>query len=79
MNAVNGVFVSAGGVKTLDEIYARFIGTTTDFREMVYRSKRLMMDTLFAGEMHSLGQHLGRLAEQDRYARDLPRKELRPR
>ena len=44
---------------------------------MVYRSKRLTMDTLFAGEMHSLGQHLGRLAEQDRYARDLPRKELR--
>ena len=35
------------------------------------------MDTLFAGEMHSLGQHLGRLAEQDRYGRDLPRKELR--
>ncbi|HEX7520228.1 MAG TPA: malto-oligosyltrehalose synthase, partial [Candidatus Deferrimicrobium sp.] len=77
MNALNGVFVSAGGVKTLDEIYARFTGTAPDFRETVYRSKRLMMDTLFAGEMHSLGQHLGRLAEQDRYARDLPRKELR--
>ena len=77
MNALNGVFVSAGGVKTLDEIYARFTGTAPDFREIVYRSKRLTMDTLFAGEMHSLGQHLGRLAEQDRYARDLPRKELR--
>ncbi|HEX7523339.1 MAG TPA: malto-oligosyltrehalose synthase [Candidatus Deferrimicrobium sp.] len=77
MNALNGVFLNAGGVKTLDEIYARFTGTTPDFRETVYRSKRLMMDTLFAGEMHSLGQHLGRLAEQDRYARDLPRKELR--
>ena len=77
MNALNGVFINAGGVKTLDEIYARFTGTAPDFRETVYRSKRLMMDTLFAGEMHSLGQHLGRLAEQDRYARDLPRKELR--
>lgn len=77
MNALNGVFLNAGGVKTLDEIYARFTGTAPDFRETVYRSKRLMMDTLFAGEMHSLGQHLGRLAEQDRYARDLPRKELR--
>jgi len=77
MNALNGVFVSAGGVKTLDEIYARFTGAAPDFRETVYRSKRLTMETLFAGEMHSLGQHLGRLAEQDRYARDLPRKELR--
>ena len=77
MNALNGLFVSAGGIKTLDEIYARFTGAAPDFRETVYRSKRLMMDTMFAGEMHSLGQHLGRLAEQDRYARDLPRKELR--
>ncbi|MBE0603011.1 MAG: malto-oligosyltrehalose synthase, partial [Deltaproteobacteria bacterium] len=77
MNALNGVFVSAQGIKVLDDVYARFTGAAPDFRETVYRSKMLMMDTLFAGGMHSLGQHLGGLAEQDRYARDLPRKELR--
>ncbi|MGZ8441345.1 MAG: malto-oligosyltrehalose synthase, partial [Candidatus Deferrimicrobiaceae bacterium] len=77
LNALNGVFISARGMKALDETYARFIGVASDFRETVYRSKKLVMDSLFAGEMHSLGQHLGRLAEQDRYARDLPRKELR--
>ncbi|HSQ15746.1 MAG TPA: malto-oligosyltrehalose synthase [Candidatus Binatia bacterium] len=77
LNALNGVFISARGMKALDETYARFIGVAPDFRETVYRSKKLVMDSLFAGEMHSLGQHLGRLAEQDRYARDLPRKELR--
>jgi (1->4)-alpha-D-glucan 1-alpha-D-glucosylmutase len=77
LNALNGIFISARGVKTLDDVYARFTGTAPDFRETVYRSKKLIMDTLFAGEMHSLGQHLGRLAEQDRYGRDLPRKELR--
>ncbi|MBE0602467.1 MAG: malto-oligosyltrehalose synthase, partial [Deltaproteobacteria bacterium] len=70
LNALNGIFVSARGVKLLDDVYARFIGATPTFRETVYRSKKLIMDTLFAGEMHSLGQHLGRLAEQDRYARD---------
>ena len=77
LNALNGIFVSARGLKLLDGVYARFIGAAPDFRETVYRSKKLIMDTLFAGEMHSLGQHLGRLAEQDRYARDFPRKELR--
>ena len=77
LNALNGVFLSARGTRTLDEIYARFTGAAPDFRETVYRNKKLIMDTLFAGEMHSLGQHLGRLAEQDRYGRDLPRKELR--
>jgi (1->4)-alpha-D-glucan 1-alpha-D-glucosylmutase len=77
LNALNGLFISARGVKALDDAHARFTGASPDFRETVYRSKKLIMGTLFAGEMHSLGQHLGRLAEQDRYGRDLPRKELR--
>ena len=77
LNTLNGVFISARGVNALDDVYARATGIAPDFRETAYRSRKLIMDTLFAGEMHSLGQHLGRLAEQDRYARDLPRKELR--
>jgi len=77
LNALNGVFISARGVKALDDVYARVTGAAPDFRETAYESRKLIMATLFAGEMHSLGQHLGRLAEQDRYARDLPRKELR--
>jgi (1->4)-alpha-D-glucan 1-alpha-D-glucosylmutase len=76
LNLVNGVFVSAGGARALGDAYARFLGETQDFEAMVYGKKKMIMETLFAGEMHSLGQHLGRLAEQDRYARDLPRKEL---
>jgi (1->4)-alpha-D-glucan 1-alpha-D-glucosylmutase len=77
LNAVNSLMVSASGARDLDAIYARFLGRKTDFSDIVYESKKLVMETLFAGEMHALGQHLGRLAEQDRYARDLPRKELR--
>ena len=77
LNALNGVFLSARGVKALDDVYARATGAAPDFGGTVHRTKKLIMDTLFAGEMHSLGQDLGRLAEQDRYARDLPRKELR--
>jgi (1->4)-alpha-D-glucan 1-alpha-D-glucosylmutase len=77
LNTVNGVFVSASGARALGETYARFLGGAQDFGTMVYAKKKLIMDTLFAGEMHSLGQHLGRLAGQDRYARDLPREELR--
>jgi (1->4)-alpha-D-glucan 1-alpha-D-glucosylmutase len=77
LNLVNGVFVNAGGARTLGETYARFLGERQVFETMVYEKKKMIMETLFAGEMHSLGQHLGRLAEQDRYGRDLPRKELR--
>ncbi len=77
LNLANGVFVSAGGARALGETYARFLGGGQAFATMVYEKKKMIMETLFAGEMHSLGQHLGRLAEQDRYGRDLPRKELR--
>jgi (1->4)-alpha-D-glucan 1-alpha-D-glucosylmutase len=77
LNAANGVFVSASGARAMGETYARFLGGEQDFRTMVYAMRKLIMDSLFAGEMHSLGEHLGRLAERDRYARDLPRKELR--
>jgi (1->4)-alpha-D-glucan 1-alpha-D-glucosylmutase len=77
LNAVNGVFVSAAGVRELDGIYARFLDGKMDFGKVVYGCKRLIMDTHFAGEMHALGRHLGDIADQDRYGRDLPRKELR--
>lgn len=77
LNAATGVFASAAGTRALGETYDRFLGGAQEFGEMVYEKKKLVMDTLFAGEMHSLGQHLAGLAEQDRYARDLPRKELR--
>ncbi len=76
LNLVNGVFVSAVGARALGETYARFLGETQVFETLVYEKKKMIMETLFSGEMHSLGQHLGRLAEQDRYGRDLPRKEL---
>lgn len=77
LNAVNGVFVSARGIRELDGIYARLLGKKTDFADVVYRSKKMIMETQFAGEMHALGQHLGSIAEHDRYGHDLPRKELR--
>lgn len=77
MNTANGVFVSARGVRDLEEIHARFLGGKMEFEDVLYRSKKLIMETHFAGEMHALGKHLGSIAEQDRYGRDLPRKELR--
>jgi len=77
LNVVNGVFVSAPGARALHGIYSRFIGEKTAFDDVVYGKKKLIMETEFAGEMFGLGKLLGGLAEQDRYARDLPRKDLR--
>lgn len=77
LNALNGIFVDPDGLRRLEGVYSRVTGERRPFADLVYEKKKLVMDSLFAGEMYSLGQDLARLAERDRYGRDLPRKELR--
>lgn len=77
LNAMNGVFVDPDGFRRLEGFYLRFTGERRTFADLVYGKKKLVMESLFAGEMQALGRDLSRLAERDRYGRDLPRKELR--
>jgi (1->4)-alpha-D-glucan 1-alpha-D-glucosylmutase len=72
LNYLNGLFVSPEGVKTLGEVYRRFTGFEEDFARVRYTRKKQVMNDLFAAEVRALGFHLGQLAAQDRYARDLP-------
>jgi (1->4)-alpha-D-glucan 1-alpha-D-glucosylmutase len=76
LNLVNAVFVDPLGTQSVREGYHRFVDSTHPFEDIVYQQKRVVMRTLFAGEIRSLGLELDWLAEQDRYARDLPLIEL---
>jgi len=76
MNALNGLFLDAGGCKKLRRIYASFIGATVRYEDLLYAKKKEVMESFLAVEMRSLGHYLVILAEQDRYARDLPRSDL---
>ncbi|HVX65384.1 MAG TPA: malto-oligosyltrehalose synthase [Bryobacteraceae bacterium] len=69
---LNGLFIDPEGLCKLDGIYRRATGITEDFAQIRYLRKRQVMDELFRGEVRALGFHLGRLAAQDRFARDLP-------
>lgn len=71
VNYLNGIFVDPGGLERLDQIYRRFTGCQETFAQVRYAQKKMAMRELFAGEVQALGQHLGRLAAQDRHARDL--------
>ncbi len=73
---LNGVFINPEGLAKLDAIYRRFTGIGDDCSHIRYVRKRQVMDELFAGEVRALCFHLGRLAAQDRFARDLPFPEL---
>ncbi|OAT86321.1 malto-oligosyltrehalose synthase [Desulfotomaculum copahuensis] len=76
LNLVNGLFIHSEGLDRLEEIYRCNGGPEDSFEEIVYKMKKRAMAELFSGEMRTLAGQLGRLAEQDRHARDLTLDEL---
>jgi (1->4)-alpha-D-glucan 1-alpha-D-glucosylmutase len=76
LNAVNALFVDPAGLNVIDAAYARITHSSVPFSEVSYTGNKLVMETLFAREVHSLGHRLGSLAAQDRKARDLPMSEI---
>lgn len=70
LNLVNGLFVDAAHERTMDDLYARFIGRRISFEELVYESKKLIMHASMASEINVLGHQLNLLSERDRRSRD---------
>jgi (1->4)-alpha-D-glucan 1-alpha-D-glucosylmutase len=75
LNTLNAVFVDAQGLKFLDTTYRRFTGARLDFGDVVYESKKRVMQELFAAELRALAHHLGGLA-REHHGCDLGSKEL---
>ncbi len=76
LNAVNALFIDPAGLRTIEQAYARITRSPVPFSETSYMGNMLVMEILFAREVHSLGHRLGALAADDRKARDLPLAEL---
>ncbi len=72
----NNLFVSPEGLARLDEAYARYIQSKTNFHEIAYAQKKRMLEVLFAGEIHGLAIRLALLGANDRHARDLSPSQL---
>jgi len=69
-NQVTQLLVAAAGVPALTTIYEKFLGFRLDYREVAYRSKRLVMQTVMASEVNVLGHLLNRISESHRWYRD---------
>ncbi|HLD48668.1 MAG TPA: malto-oligosyltrehalose synthase, partial [Desulfobaccales bacterium] len=76
LNRLNGLFIDARGFQAVQRVYNRFVKPGLARDELIYQKKKLIMESLFQGELETLGYILSLLAEQDRQARDVPRKEL---
>ena len=75
--AVNDLLVDADNERSIERIYAAFIGEKQDFAEIVYRSKKLIMRSAMAGELHVLASQLSRIALASRNTCDFTVNSLR--
>ena len=67
---LNGLFVERTNAKAFDRLYQTFAKQRTDFRELVYRSKLLIMQASMSAEISVLGHELDRISERNRWSRD---------
>jgi (1->4)-alpha-D-glucan 1-alpha-D-glucosylmutase len=70
LNLMNGLFVDKESEKLLTAAYADFTGQRTPFSDLVYESKRLILQVSMSSELNVLGHALDRLAERNRHSRD---------
>ncbi len=77
LSPVNGIFVDTRNAKAFDDIYARFTRSRTNYPDLVYEKKKLIMQTSVASEINTLAHYLDRISEKDRHTRDFTLNSLR--
>lgn len=64
------LLMDASAEKRLTNGYHEIIGDEWNYRDMVYRNKKLVMQTSLSSEVNSLGHMLNRISESNRWYRD---------
>src|SRR6185437_8103254 len=77
LNQVNGLFVDPGNARRMHRVYTRLTGSTESVEDLLYHSKRLIMDTSMASELNVLAETLNRISESNRRSRDFTLNSLR--
>lgn len=70
LNLLNGLFVQTTHERAMNETYVLFIRRRISFEDLVYQSKKLIMQVSMASEINVLGHRLNQLSERDRRSRD---------
>jgi (1->4)-alpha-D-glucan 1-alpha-D-glucosylmutase len=73
---LNGLFVDPAGERRLTSAYSQFIRQRLDFDEVVYESKKKIIDTSLASELNVLADELNRISESHPKTRDFTRSSL---
>jgi (1->4)-alpha-D-glucan 1-alpha-D-glucosylmutase len=70
VNLVGRFLVRDEGLRALETVYFDFIERQVPYTDVLYRSKKLIMQTALASELNVLAAELDRLAEEDPHTRD---------
>ena len=75
-NRVGGLFVDPAGEEPLNEAYTSFTGEPTDWEEVIYEKKHLVMAEVLSAEINRLTNLAIEICERHRRYRDYTRHEL---
>jgi (1->4)-alpha-D-glucan 1-alpha-D-glucosylmutase len=75
-NQVNGIFIDQRNERAFTNIYRRFIGGDVNPEQLIYVSKKLIMQSALASEVTVLSHVLDDISSTDRRARDFTRSAL---
>jgi (1->4)-alpha-D-glucan 1-alpha-D-glucosylmutase len=77
LNDLNGLFVDGSQARRLRRNYAKLTGHIDSFEDVLYESKRLIMNTAMASELNVLAHIFDRIGESNRKSRDFTLDSLR--
>ena len=77
LNDLNGLYIDTSQARQLRRAYAKLTGRIEPFDDVLYASKRLIIDTAMASELTVLTHMLDRIAQSSRKSRDFTRDGLR--
>lgn len=77
LNFLNGVFVDSSKRRAFQRLYQGFTGWSQAYDDLVYESKKLILQVSMSSELNVLARKLDRISEQHRWSRDFTLESLR--
>jgi len=77
LNLLNGIFVDSSKARFFQRLYRKFTGWSQSYSDLIYESKRLVMQVSMSSELNVLSRRLDRISEQHRRSRDFTLESLR--
>jgi (1->4)-alpha-D-glucan 1-alpha-D-glucosylmutase len=77
LNDLNGLFVDYPKRRAFRRVYESFTGWSQPYEDLIYQSKKLILETAMSSELNVLSGKLDRISEQHRWSRDFTLESLR--